>query len=1276
MARMRSSYNIPKSDDAFELLCLKILRRKWNCPGLVQYGKRGERQHGIDLFDPTAQSPIRAAQCKLHEPHKTLPPAEIEAEVEKAKSAPYKLELYVIATSAKPSGEAQRKVFEINQKHREQGLFRVEVLHWRELEDLLDEYADVREELYGGLDAEQAARISAQIGNVDENVKQLVAFGSGRFRSVLEEAKQAIEDYDFPVAKRLLERLQRHHWDELSAIERFQLLSRLAATKLGESALRDAAELFLKAKPYHPDDEKAVTNETFAYYLLGDLARAHTLATALRTKYPQSTHLAAIWINSAPASSNAEELLRSVDQHLTRDAEVAVALAFRFMQVGELDRAEEILKAADRGKTQWSSLPFITARVIFASELKAATHIGNARDDDRRARLTEAGDLFSRAVEWATKERQSAVVAEALIDRAQVRRLSGNDVDADRDIEQAAAVAPDEPIAIAQMAELCRKRGDAQRAIEMLRRANQLQPRPDLQYMLALALRARGKGDDYEVAASLLKDVARATPDSPMMTGQREHVLSLAIDCLGRLTRWDDATTMLDELPKGFISAIATESMRASLALDRGDHENANRHADRAVALVSSDSDRDAISYLAGVLNDLGRHKEALPLWQRVVQPGVVGSDPRRLLDTAYRLRRHDVILDVCRRFRAQRDRQPYLLQYELAVLEEYDVDAAIAAIQEHLQSHPDDAVMRLRLSTIGLRVSRGELVDADPSHMPPAADVPASLGLTAVRVMKLSGKVDAALEYGYELLRRHFSDVDAHRAFTLALLPLGPKPHVQEYSTAEPGAAVCYVEDNTSEQRRVVIEDSPPGAPRFHDEIPTNAPLAAQLSGKRVGDKFTLAPSEISPRTATVTQIQNKYVYRYQDCMGQWQIRFPESADVQSVHLKQEADGKVDVSEILRRIDRTHAAAQELEKLYRSMPLPIHMFAAQRGKNAFEGISYFAGNQGSKVFCCTGSKDERQRSFDALNVANALVLDLTALATLMIVDCADVLRSIPVSLIVSQGTMTELQALLLKEELNTAEGGVLGKTDAGYTMVERTDQYRQSRIAAFKQIIDLVQSVAKVVPCRELVGFDPEKRKTLDTAFGRYGAESIILASAPGHVLWTDDQRQASFATTEHGVRRVWTQVVLQFGAERGSLQPDVYVDASAKLLGLDYVFTSSNPQILMRAGQLALWNANYWPLRNALDQFRVEYIDTIGQLQLATLFLLQLYKEPLSPEVRDEVLMRVLDNLAHRPEGLEGVKAIRQSLARIFGLNVVGLEQCAACIDRWLQSRPIFTD
>ena len=89
------------SEDRFEDLCLEVLKQHWSRLGLQRFGKRGERQYGIDLLDTWAEDPVYVAQCKLKEVWKNLQPHEIEEEVDKAKTFPGALDHYAILTTAK-----------------------------------------------------------------------------------------------------------------------------------------------------------------------------------------------------------------------------------------------------------------------------------------------------------------------------------------------------------------------------------------------------------------------------------------------------------------------------------------------------------------------------------------------------------------------------------------------------------------------------------------------------------------------------------------------------------------------------------------------------------------------------------------------------------------------------------------------------------------------------------------------------------------------------------------------------------------------------------------------------------------------------------------------------------------------------------------------------------------------------------------------------------------------------------------------------------------------
>ena len=307
------------------------------------------------------------------------------------------------------------------------------------------------------------------------------------------------------------------------------------------------------------------------------------------------------------------------------------------------------------------------------------------------------------------------MAADNFLDRSFVRTLLILPSEAHSDVEEAHRLAPDDPAVMSALAESKTMRGDLDGAIHLIRTAFQKSPRPDLQYQLGAALRGRGKPGDYREAAELLM---RLSTDSNLPPSGRDHACMLAMDCLCRDERFDEAQRFLDSMPAGSLSASSLHTIQARLHLSRKDLSKANSEASAAIAAIALSTPRDELEYLAALLSDLGRHNEALPILQKIVRPGEVGTDPKRLLSTAYRLQRHDIVLDTCDRLRKAGVYDPDLLQYEVRVLEQYDPEEAIRLLQEHLAAHPDDLDTQLHLSMIALRIGRNELICADPSRM------------------------------------------------------------------------------------------------------------------------------------------------------------------------------------------------------------------------------------------------------------------------------------------------------------------------------------------------------------------------------------------------------------------------------------------------------------------------------------------------------------------------------------------------------------------------------
>src|SRR5947208_5852828 len=117
MAQIRIKIPLPANPDDFKRVALSLLQRRWENPNLQLYGRRGQRQHGIDIFDPTAAIPHRAAQCKMYEPLESLTPKVIQEAVKEALKFTPTLDIFAILTTAKKSTDSQQADKEITPDH-------------------------------------------------------------------------------------------------------------------------------------------------------------------------------------------------------------------------------------------------------------------------------------------------------------------------------------------------------------------------------------------------------------------------------------------------------------------------------------------------------------------------------------------------------------------------------------------------------------------------------------------------------------------------------------------------------------------------------------------------------------------------------------------------------------------------------------------------------------------------------------------------------------------------------------------------------------------------------------------------------------------------------------------------------------------------------------------------------------------------------------------------------------------------------------------------------
>jgi hypothetical protein len=359
------------------------------------YANDGEPQEGVDIFDPFVSDPHRAAQCKLHERDKTIQDAEIRAEVRKARTYDPPIAQYTILTTGKKSKKADDTIKAINRDHRRTGVFAVELLTWDRIEELLDLYPDIRDRLYKTLSAHDLGAIHGQFATV---LAKLDAVASGpspdEIDYALDDSKRALDEYRPDEARRAVDKLLTRYSDRMTPRQRWRANSQMAAARLADGRFEQAGRMMVEAVSLQPADEKARVNEAIGHEMQGDAGRAHELATALRRDVPSSTAALAVCVRTAPSTVTGVELERSVAGVARTDAEVALALAFRFLADDNGPKAEHHARVANSLDPDTPQGHFVLAQVVhhgLCRQLKVADRNAVPRPSSGGPRLPPSG---------------------------------------------------------------------------------------------------------------------------------------------------------------------------------------------------------------------------------------------------------------------------------------------------------------------------------------------------------------------------------------------------------------------------------------------------------------------------------------------------------------------------------------------------------------------------------------------------------------------------------------------------------------------------------------------------------------------------------------------------------------------------------------------------------------------------------------------------------------------------------------------------------------------
>jgi transcription elongation GreA/GreB family factor len=316
-----------------------------------------------------------------------------------------------------------------------------------------------------------------------------------------------------------------------------------------------------------------------------------------------------------------------------------------------------------------------------------------------------------------------------------------------------------------------------------------------------------------------------------------------------------------------------------------------------------------------------------------------------------------------------------------------------------------------------------------------------------AVRILQVSGQATLAVDYAYRVLRSHFSDVEAHKAYIGSLMPTAHPPDIPiEMDLVEVGSAVLYSEGTSAPVSWFVIENTVNPNADF-EEITWDSFIARELLGKRVGETFTLAKSSIKDRVGSIHKILSKYTRRFQDCMNKMQIRFGEASPVQSVEIgPSEGLIQADIQPLLDSLRLRAEQVASFRTAYKDLPMSLHMYGARFGQNGFGAVMDLATAESESIKCADGRPEILQRALGTLQTKSTIVVELSALGTLRLLRIEnELLRTEGIRFVMSQDTAAELQQLRI-EARTKGKSKTMFFENGRYYFAESTEEQAEHR--------------------------------------------------------------------------------------------------------------------------------------------------------------------------------------------------------------------------------------
>lgn len=1188
---VRLAFEIPKPKDwpAFQRNCVVLFREELRDPHTMEYGRNGQKQHGIDIKACRNGDPkhVVGIQCRRYK--KKLKYQDMLADCRAAAKQFQNLREFIFATTSPDDADLTDQVARIEEQLSKEGFsIRVVLYGWDALQqvivrhneaydlfspnrqvirepkvDLAQALMEASEEAIFDRFADQIARRMQVTGlqmprsepeNLPDNATSEDPALHGRidvYRDLL------VRDAEPGMARKGLLDLRADPSLDAKPWARYRIEANLAAVEYHLGNEDAAVALFEAAYALRPNDPTAKAHLSLAKLIKESYAEALSLAREALAGSPHSEQALTCLIQASVRSGSTDDVDALIPEAMrgTVGADLGLAEACRHLkEPGWETRCIEIAKRHPNAREFIPISALAILSLVVDSEMVLPGGVGPVSGEDI---AKAADDMFAFAghlidIGYADQQNLRAHLNNASV----LLRICGRTPDAEALLKRAPSFALEDPTLRLQLAVAVATQGRESEAIELL--DGDLDPENRIFRLHLLSSRD---------PQATLDGVLEVDTDGlrPRLAWMRSNLIAEMGLKTGRLDVVPDAISALraadaaDPAP-----AVLELRMRRLQGLEQAEF---NKDMIQVAQGLSDHAPMSHRCFLAVELRDAGLAGEASRLLDDHIdlqRPYPTAVFYLRCLAEA---RRDEVFCKALdRSAQSLRDLPEVLWATAAHAWNMGDLPRAEEATGRLVEIEPHNLAARLFKIQVFLRRNKISLVEAEVRE---PLETMASKRLEdfteVVALFVHFDLVERAATLAYRLFLENRDNPNAWMTLVKVVLGEGQKAERDDAlwtaRAVGPDMAVD-IKYEDGEERFFVIEPDPSVRKLDGDAWEPHHSLIRSLTGLSVGDEFT----DPNGRKGKINQIRHKVVARFHYILDHYELRFPEQQGFRSIRMDPDhPDGMADMIAVLKA--RVGWATEELEQ-YRRGNSPLALLAARLGTDVIEAAEGLAA-QGIKLKASEGSHQDRHAAEIAIlsNKRRGVVLDLLSFWTAWRLDLLRIIEGAVGRIHVGQRIVDRLRNRRDLLALGGAAGTAYIVYDNGQPIIRETPaDVVLARRDELQKAIEWLETHAVVCPLVASDDLPQEIRRHLGMARTDL-FDALVLAKSRNLLLSTDDLAVRKLGSSIGFSACCWTQAILSHARSRHLMSYEHYVRSIAALIGAGHDYISITSLDLLHA-------------------------------------------------------------------------------------------------------------